>query len=212
MGDPTPRVEQGKGEAGGGKRRRERKKKTPHTAQYFPCAAAEEEIASICYVQSRVSAQRPGKEGSLFPRWGGGAAGGSAEGRKVPPTAMRDRDGAGGGRAASSAGGGRSMPAGGSLLEEPFQRRAGVGATWVLPKRGGRYSGSAHGEGARGKRQRGLSGRPYFCLPCQHQGLRETGSLPSTRSCFLSCGASCALLPVGCDAHSVTPPDRSKGK
>lgn len=36
-------------------------KKKPHTAQYFPCAAAKEEIASICYVQSWVSAQRAGK-------------------------------------------------------------------------------------------------------------------------------------------------------
>lgn len=43
------------------KKKTKKKKKKTHTAQYFPCAAAKEEIASICYVQSLVSAQRAGK-------------------------------------------------------------------------------------------------------------------------------------------------------
>lgn len=120
-------LSRGRGRRGVGRGGEKGKKKTPHTAQYFPCAAAEEEIGSICYVQSRVSAQRPGKEGSLFPRWGGGAAGGSAEGRKVPPTAMRDRDGGGGEGGELSWGrqvyAGRGGSAGGALSEEGRSRR-----------------------------------------------------------------------------------------
>lgn len=144
--------------------RREKKKKTkPQTAQYFPCGAAKEEIASICYVQSRVSAQRQGREGSLFPRWGGGAAGELQPGGRCLPHPR----GIVGWRGRAIRGCAQAHRAGAPGI--PAAQRG------VRPRRS---SAVPLGNAARGSRS-------------QRQGLRDTGSLSCIliQSCCSGWGA-----------------------
>lgn len=111
----------------GGKIQKEEKKKTHKQLNTFhvPPLRRKSPPFATCKVWCLHSG--PGKEGSLFPRWGGGAAGSGSVQREGPHTPTRDEMGQGGGRGPEGAAGGRGNSDSGRLS----WHSAGLDTAWA---------------------------------------------------------------------------------